>query len=188
MISEFVSFVEELFPSITPYTKEQVRQAIRQFEQSGQQYKYCMHEPVSYLAQGDIVDALPFIKYDEKGNQSLLKTKGILLSNTCDAENDDVVVFAPLLPIDKIKLERSVVTSNLIYRFLYIPDSNLLDYVVDMSLINSFSKNLIETGIVQNKLNKVASLNQFGYYLFLCKLTVHLMRPEDREVQTVRAG
>jgi hypothetical protein len=188
MIREFISFVEELFPSISPYTKEQVKQAIRQFNESGQQYKFCMHQPLEFLSQGDVIETLPFIRYDDQGNQMILKTKGILLSNTCDADNDDTIVFAPLLPIDKLGIDRSAITSNLIYRFLYIPDAPLLGYVVDFSLINSFSKTLIEKGLKQGRLAKLASLNQFGYYLFLCKLTVHLMRPEDERVQADRAS
>lgn len=187
MISEFVSFVKELFPSINPYTKEQVRSALKQFETSGQYYRFFLNHPFDFLAQGDIIESLPFIKYDKFGNQSVYKTKGMLLSNTCDAENDDVVVFAPLIPLDKLKLNKSDVANNLIYRLLYFPDSFVSNYVVDLSLMNSFSKDLIVSSLEGKKLNKVASLNDFGYYLFLSKLTVHMMRPEDESVQKDRA-
>ena len=32
MIPEFIDFCKELFPSIDPYTKEQAKQAMKQFE------------------------------------------------------------------------------------------------------------------------------------------------------------
>lgn len=100
MIQEFITFVEQLFPSINPYTAEQTRDAIRQFDDKGQMYGFFMCKPFEYLSQGDIVAELPFTKTDSEGNESYFKSPAILLSNTCDAENDDFVVFSPLFPLD----------------------------------------------------------------------------------------
>ena len=58
--------------------------------------------------------------------------------------------------------------------------------VIDFGLINSYSTKLIGQSIEDKKINKIASLNDLGYYLFLCKLTIHFMRPEDIEVQQTR--
>lgn len=35
MINDFINFVQELFPSISPYTKDKVKDSIKQFEVSG---------------------------------------------------------------------------------------------------------------------------------------------------------
>lgn len=186
MINEFISFVQELFPSISPYTKERVRDAIKQFNIEGKKPNFLLYEPFKYLAQGDIIETLPFTRYDQEGNRQVYKTKGILISNTCDAENDDTVVFAPLLPLDLIKLEKANLVKNQNFRLLYLIDPKFEDYIVDLSLLNGYSKKLITDSIENGKMKKLSSLSQFGYYMFLCKLTIHLMRPEDLQVQDCR--
>jgi len=189
MMQEFINFVQELFPSISPYTKEKIKDALKQFYISGKTLNCFMLHPLNELCQGDIVEDLPFSRYDINGNRSIFKTKGILLSNSCDAENDDTIVFAPLLPIDKINLGKNSIdniTKNLNYRLLYFPDHMFKDYVIDLSLLNSYNKHMIVNAISDGKIKRVASLSQFGYYLFLCKLTVHFFRPEDTGVQELR--
>ncbi|MFJ7755668.1 hypothetical protein ACQKGI_19885 [Peribacillus muralis] len=188
MIHEFVDFVHEIFPSIQPYTKDQVKKAIRQFEQSGELYEFFLTTPLAHLAQGDIIETLPFVTYDKYGNEKVYKTKGILLSNTCDCENDDNIVFSPLLPVKHFNaVDNERFTRNLTYNLLYFPDTILSDHIVDLGIMNTFPKAAIEQKLERREFKKVFSLNKFGYYLFLSKLTVHLMRPEDLGVQKVRA-
>jgi len=69
---------------------------------------------------------------------------------------------------------------------LYLPDPQLKDYIVDFSFLNSVQKGLFEKLIEENEVEKHSSLNNFGYYLFLNKLAIHFMRPEDEEVQNQR--
>lgn len=189
MINEFIDFVTEVFPSIHPYTKEQVKASIQQFEKSGVQRKFSMHSALPHLAQGDIFeDSIPFIKQGKNGDLSVLKAKAILLSNTCDSERDDILIFAPLIPISSLEMDEQTIKSNQIYRLLYFPDPLIEEYVVDLSLLNSFSRVMFENKLTEGKFKKVMSLNDLGYYLFLCKLTVHLMRPEDTGVQKIRSA
>ena len=53
-------------------------------------------------------------------------------------------------------------------------------------LLNTFNKDVLNRMIVQGRVVKETSLNQFGFYLFLCKLTICFMRPEDEDVQADR--
>jgi len=186
MMQKFIEFVSELFPSISPYTKEKVKESLKQFELNGIQLKYSMHNPLPHLAQGDVFEELPFYKQDNSGGLNSFKTKAILLSNTCDAERDDVLLFAPLFKISDIDMDVASLKSNQIYRLLHFPDPSLSDYVVDFSIVNSFSRHLIEEKLTQSEINKILSLNDFGYYLFLSKMTIYLMRPEDLDVQKDR--
>ena len=62
---------------------------------------------------------------------------------------------------------------------MYIPDGVMEELFVDFEIMNTFSKNLIMSGIKNKKQNVIASLNQVGYYFFIIKLTVYLMRRED---------
>ncbi|ASA20967.1 hypothetical protein [Paenibacillus donghaensis] len=183
MINDFVDFVHELFPSISPYAKDNVKESIRQFEQSGKIQDYLLSQPLPHLAQGDIIEKFTFIKFDEHGNERNVQARGILLSNTCSAERDEQLLFAPLLPLADLDVNREKVQNNLNYRLLYIPDPGLIDYAVDFSIINSYPRKLIESSLQSERLRKSASLNKYGYYLFIAKLTVHLMRPEDTGVQ-----
>ena len=188
MMDEFIVMVKELFPSISPYTAETARNAMRQFEQSGAAYNCFTPTPFKdFLAQGDIISNLPFTRYAPDGEQMELRTCGLMLSNTCGAENGDVVTFSPLWALDSLDLPRRQVELNRKYRFMYFPDSRMSNFVVDFGIITAFPKRLVQTGISNGFLEKKHSLSQFGYYLFLCKLTVWFMRPEDTVIQLDRA-
>lgn len=187
-MKEFVKFVEQLFPSIEPYIAQNVKDVLIQFEKTGNTYTCFINKPLDYLAQGDILEELPFYKIDDDGALLEYKTKGLLLSNTCDAANDDNILCAPMLPLVKLEVERSTVKKNQIYNLLYFPDNIFSEYVVDLSLINTFSKFVIKKALEKNIIKKTASLSTFGYYLFLSKMTIHFMRPEDLTVQEERSS
>lgn len=59
MIPEFIDFCQELFPSINPYTKEQAKKAMQQFEGK---YGPVLSKTCSTfdLLQGDIFTEIPF--------------------------------------------------------------------------------------------------------------------------------
>lgn len=189
MIGEFITFVEKMFP-MDPYVAEQARVAIRQFELSKERrtenplYNFFLPTPISHLSQGDIIGGnVPFELEDpDTGEIMVYRGPGILLSNTCDAERDSYIVISPLLPLEEMYRGRKKdFSTNLTYNLLYFPDSNFSDYVIDLTIMNTFSRK-----VITDNYHTVASLNQFGYYLFLCKLTVQLMRPEDEGVHIQR--
>lgn len=62
---------------------------------------------------------------------------------------------------------------------MYIPDGSLIDYYVDFEIMNTYSRDLIMSGLSDNRLSRIASFNQIGFYFFIVKLTVYLMRKED---------
>ncbi|MEW4371756.1 hypothetical protein [Paenibacillus kandeliae] len=194
MLSELIDFVTELFPSINPYTKDKVKSAIRQFEISSggktpsRNIDYLTNQPFDYLTQGDIISNLPFVRYNSKtGVRGLLVTEGILLSNTCDAVRDPALVFAPLIELSNFTNEQQEqIKKNEIYRLLYLPDGKISNKVIDFSMVNSLPRVMIVEGLKKAYMTKNSSLNRYGYYLFLVKLTVHFMRPEDAEAQISR--
>lgn len=188
MIEDFISFVKRIFPSIDPYEAERVKSAVRQFEETGRTYKCFTSKPFQYLAQGDIIDELPFTMLDDNARMGKYRSKGLILSNTCDLENDDNIICAPLLPISSIDLPRDTIEKNVVYNIIFFPDHRFSDYIVDLSLINTFPKSVINKAIEKEEIKKIASLSDFGYYLFLSKLTIHFMRPEDVEVQSERVS
>lgn len=188
MIPEFIDFCKELFPSIDPYTKEQAKQAMKQFE-SIEGPVLCRACGAFDLLQGDIFSEIPFFYTDENGEMKVIRRKAQLLSNTCDASRDELLLFAAIHPLSDIHDNDSMISNivrNKRYSAFYLPDRILKDDYVDFELINSMSRETFLRLYQEQKVKRIASLTMVGYYMFICKLTVFFMRPEDVEVNSDR--
>ena len=73
------------------------------------------------------------------------------------------------------------------FEYLYFPDTEIGDSFVNFGLITSVSREAFQKFVEAGKSERIASLNATGYFLFITKLTVFLMRPEDSEVYASRA-
>ena len=186
MIKELIQFTPELFPAISPYTKENVNKAIAQFDYKS--LEWFMPSPIEYLSQGDIIKELPFTLFNEKGDKDILFTKGIVLSNTYDVSRDDYIIIAPLIQYENIINEeaKKTVRANKYYDKMCFTNSQLDDYFVDFTRATTFNRKLV-LKLLENKTNVEYSLNQYGYYLLLIKLTIYFMRPEDYDTNKIRA-
>ena len=136
---------------------------------------------------------------------------GMMISNTCDAENREYIIFCPCFTVDEFKelkidnivsntriivlngcfralLKIDNIVSNTYYNLFYLPIKPSIEdnIVVNFSITTSISRERILENIDKNIINKCFSLNQFGYYYFIAKLTIHFMRPEDIQVQSSR--
>ena len=188
MITEFIEFCEELFPSIQPYTAEQAKMALLQFEKDGKMLQYITNNlNDGELYQGDIFSDVPFYYMQPNGTYGMAKYKAQLLTNTCDAIRNDNLNFAAILPLNEFsnKFQTNII-KNKSYQFLYLPDNKTKDFVIDFGLINTISREAFIRAVNQNKIRKIVSLSDIGYYMFICKLTVYFMRPEDVEVNNLR--
>lgn len=186
MLDKFIEFTHSLFPSIDPYTKEHTKDAIKQFQDTGRTINYLNFKPFGFLAQGDILDGIMFVRLNNVGEIEAYSGKGMIISNTCSADHDEAVLIAPLFKISDLGLKVDNIKSNLHFRLFYLPDDKYSNYVVDFSMMNTFNKSLLTNMINEKKINKESSLNQMGFYLLIAKLTVCFMRPEDRGVQNSR--
>lgn len=188
MIPEFIEFCQKLFPVIDPYTKEQAKRAMTQFESSNG--PFLSQETDSFdLFQGDIFSEIPFLYTDETGKVKVIKRKAQLLSNTCDASRDPFLLFAAIHPLADFKDNQSLINGivkNTKYNAFYLPDRILKNDYVDFGLINSIPRELFLRFHEEHKVKKIASLTLVGYYMFLCKMTVFFMRPEDLDVNESR--
>lgn len=190
MIAEFIEFCHHIFPNIDPYTKEQARVAMAQFERSSQPSLTKM-ETSNDLFQGDIFSEIPFFYIDENGKQKMIKCKAQLLSNTCDATRDKTLLFAALHPLKDFGDNPSMIDNlkrNKKYNAFYLKDSMLSDEYVDFEMINTISRDAFNRLLETNKVRRIASLTLVGYYMFICKLSIFFMRPEDVEVNSGRAS
>ena len=189
MIPEFIDFCKELFPSISPYTRDQAKRAMEQFENLYGNPKLVAHPKDAELYQGDIYTEIPFLYTNENGEQTCIMRKAQLLTNTCDAVRDVNLIFAAIHPCEEFsKTAKDLVSikGNHTFRLFYIPDPETQDLLIDFSLLTTLSRNtflsLLQKGIV----HRIAALSQIGYYMFICKLTVFFMRPEDVQVNKDR--
>ena len=189
MISDFVRFCGELFPSISPYTATRTLDAIEQFRLNGKTVKYLMMKPFEIMCQGDIFENIPFLRYDDNGNIKSANLKAQILTNTCDCQRDEYLTFAAMLPIsDYSQGQFDAIKRNVTFRLLYMPDTYVKEYVIDFSLLTTIPRTLINQAIEIGKINRLASLSQIGFHLFIAKLTVYFMRPEDAGVNDSRSN
>lgn len=181
MLTEFIDFVNDVLPSIDSSSKDAAKEAILQFEKTGEQLKYLMLKPLDQLSQGDIISKVPFIYFDEKGLQKSFTAEALVLSTSCHIDQKDLMVLVPVLPLDIFNGNLEDLKRNTIFDYMYIPDYDMAEKFVNFEYMNTYSKDLILMGIEQHKIKRLASLNQLGYYFFIVKLTVYLMRKEDSD-------
>lgn len=186
MIKELIQFTSELFPSISPYTKENVIKAIEQFDY--EKLEWFSSKPISYISQGDIIEKIPFSYIDENGKKDTILTKGIILSNTCDISRDEYIIVAPLFEYGSFldKNQSKIVRANKYYDKMCFTNSQLDGYFIDFTRLLSFNRKLL-LKLLASKTRVEYSLNQYGYYLLLTKLTIYFMRPEDKETNELRS-
>lgn len=152
------------------------------------------------IAQGDILKGLNagFWDFDASTNKPKFRKKenifGIVLTTTCDNERNDYLSFVPLFESDqyfsKIKdkdgsLKDSIdsIKKNTVTTLLFLPATNNIPSLIgDFSLCISMTRNFLDNLRKQGKIQKAQTLTMQGYYFFLAKLTLHLMRPETLEV------
>lgn len=186
MLKELIDFVDSVLPSVSMETKEGVQSAIAQFEKDGEQIKYLTLSPLSELSQGDVVSEIPFYYFDENGKQQVFKAEALVLSTSCHIDQKDKLVLVPVMPIEAFEGNTVELKKNKVIDYMYIPEGNMISKFVNFEIMNTFSKNLIMDGLSSGKLRRIASLNQIGYYFFIIKLTVYLMRKEDADTQQKR--
>lgn len=181
MLKEFIDFVDSILPSVSPDMREGAKNAILQFEKTGEQLKYMMINPLEQLSQGDVLSKVPFIYFEEDGSQRTFAADALVLSTSCHIDQKERIVLAPVLPIENFCGNMKDLKKNTIFDYMYIPDAIMSEKFIDFEYMNTYSKDLIIRGIDLGKVKRIGSLNQLGYYFFIVKLTVYLMRKEDSD-------
>ena len=186
MLKEFIDFVDSILPSVSPDISDRAKEAILQFEKNGEQLKYMMLNPLEELSQGDIISRVPFTYFDNDGEQRTFVSEALVLSTSCHIDQKDSIALVPVFPLDVFEGNIVDLKRNTIFDYMYIPDTRMSGKYINFEYINTYSKDLIKNGIEDNKIQRIGSLNQLGYYLFIVKMTVYLMRKEDNETLNKR--
>ncbi|MGI5093258.1 hypothetical protein [Treponema socranskii] len=187
--ASFIDFVTSLFPSINPYVQEQTKHSLEQFYEHGKTFECYNNKPLDGICQGDIIENVnvPIIGID--GSINMAKRTVLIISNSCDIENDDYILIAPFYSFDEGCFSKSQIIelkNNKFFGKMYFPDVSEEEIFADFSYIQSMPKQYFIDGIKINQMRIKHSLNLVGFYLLLCKLTIHFMRPEDKQLQSGR--
>ena len=135
-------------------------------------------------------------------DEKIGKAPAIVLSNTCDIDTNNLrgyfssqIVYATIFSLDKYKkklIEKKIKDENsimqhiesirkqLITQILYLPIGSGLDYegIVFLDRINHCDNNYIKRSELKDK--RLFSLSNYGFYLFLIKLSIHFTRTQEQ--------
>ena len=151
--------------------------------------------------QGDLVREIRYPDWNsEEKVFERTYTDALILSNTCDLDVSNIrkahkqVVLAPIIEMEQyleeisneqgveemVKSIKAQTTSNI----LYLPPNimNGKDYICHLDKAFWFPTQELHTYLSDIAQNRIASLDYFGYYLFLVKLSYHFCRlPEEKQ-------
>ena len=119
MLDEFIDFVSEIFPCISPDVKYKAKDAVLQFEKEGHQLKFLMMTPLKKLSQGDIISNVPFARFSKDGTQKYFIADAIILSTSCHIDNKKYITLAPIFNLDTFDGDKEQLKKNKIYDYIY---------------------------------------------------------------------
>lgn len=176
---------------LTRPQKEGLIEALKDFPTNTKYYLGNYPEELKYaILQGDI-----FADITVYGPLGQRKTKGIVLSNSCDVDTSNKrelpmrALFAPLVSLEKLiqlfeteKVPTDTITSKIeaikkqqVTNMVYLPENdNFKESVVFLDDIYQMpAKDLKE--LLDEKC-KLVTLSQVGFYILLFKLSIHFCR------------
>ena len=180
----FEKILKDLFPSLSESSKDQIKQAIQQLEVNPK-LLFQFDNLKLDVYQGDTFSEIQFVTLIDEGKYAKNNLKCMIISHTCDFEKRENILIAPIYPIDIIKkrfdkLQIDSIKKNFIYDKIFLPYPTAENgLVVDLNGINSVRKSFIKTLINKNKLYRLTTFSQIGFYFFIIKLTVHFLRREN---------
>ena len=183
-LEAFINYSYQLFPNIDSSIKQSLSDVLQQFDIT--KFNWFSPNNLGGINQGDILDKIPFIFQDENGKINLFQTKGMVISNSCDVENDSEVILAPLIPYANSNEfndnQKKDILNNKYNAKMCLSYSEIDNYYIDLAGMQSFNKHFILKLFEEKKIKLEYSLSQFGWYFLLTKLTIHFMRMEDHEL------
>lgn len=205
-------FDELLPPYLTSQEKGRLQKGLQQFIVNPQKNKipdysnFYINSSSDYLMQSDLLNSVKMISWDEDAKD--FKTgyiSAMLISSTCDLSKDNIhtinkkeALFAPIIAIsefcadlkkegyseDRIKAFYDTLRKQEFSNLFYIPknEKNENDYMVFLDKVSWFpATELINDEVKLNDLRFI-SLSNFGFYLFILKLSYHFCRlPEEAD-------
>ncbi len=204
---------DQMLPSyLTNTAKGRIKEALEQFFDDTEQINYADFytlEEHNFLMQSDVVHSVVGIDWDvNERTYTSGFIAALLISNSCDVtiENNRTVnskeaLFAPITLVEsyltlarengaseeQLNTFRNTLQRQEYTNLFYLPPNpvNQKDYIVRLDKIHWVPQTEL-TGIISDLDNeRFISLSDWGYYLYLTKLSLHTCRvPEELERKT----
>ena len=194
-----IDLVKVFLPKfLSAETEKELYEGISQFPEKYDQIYTSYIPEDQVLFQGDCLESLPFYKISKHGVPIWKNAPCILLSNTCDMDirnsrkYSSQIVYAPIFSLEKFKkfvLEKrysedsvngliSEIKKQRCTQLLYLPaNGNLQESVVFLDRLYNMPANAISRDNLQE--TRIETLNIFGSYLLLLKISIHFTRMKD---------
>jgi hypothetical protein len=209
MAFDDISFENTLPPYLSQPNKTRLKEGLSQFFSVGHRIKdkrydhFYLDNPPDFFMQGDVINSIPVYNWDAETNQYITGySPVVMISSTCDIFEDHdrllekEVLFATLIPLidfcqdleaegfteKNIKSIHSNLRQQLYSNLFYLPPNPIdgREFVVffDKTFWHPSIKFLEKRERINEE--RFISLDHFGFYLFICKLSYHFCRvPED---------
>ena len=200
--------LEKLLPAeLTLQKKGRLRDGLAQFSdpdnsQDKSYTDFYLQTAHDYFLQGDLIREIRFPSFNaESGRYEKLYYDALILSNTCDIYESNKriiekkIVLAKMITVEvfnesmkEVGIENpDVILANVKNQkhsnIMYLPPSrHNLDYLVyldDLSVVEKEEINALKADMTNNR---IESLDYFGHFLFIFKLSYHFCRlPEETD-------
>ena len=176
-------------PYLTSFSREELKKQLRSFPIGNNYFSYQWTGPESPI-QGDGWNGFTEINFR---SLELKAVAGVVVSNSCDIDESNIslrkrnILFAPIVKlsdyidrlkeyshsISSIKSHISAICAQEKTELFYIPKSNRTPECLVM--LDSISHQPLEA-FLNSQRERLFRLNEFGFYIFLMKLSIHLTR------------
>lgn len=164
---------------------------------------FYLEKPPSYFLQGDVLKKINSLFWDDETSQYAFNDSPvILLSNTCDVSegNDQSIgkqaLYAPVVKLDiyvesliedgftneQIESVLNNLRSQTYSNIFYLPANPKTgnEYVISLDNIFWQPSDILKAKIADIDSERFISLNHFGFYLLITKISYHFCRvPEE---------
>lgn len=180
-------------PYLTPGDRHQLYEELKQFPKS---FDYYWPTTDNVILQGDGLPGFLYI-YSASAGIEQKSVTGIVISNSCDIvpaddlAEDQNVLFAPIAPIDRYveryramgKTQEQVesftdtIRKQMVTTLFYLPSyrDRLPESIVPLDDIRPEPVRYL----YKNKGDRIFSLSQYGFWIFLIKLSIHFTRMQE---------
>lgn len=188
-LDDLIRLFNEAFPILPGSPAREPEQALRQFyaEEIGTIQVIC--DPVPEWAQGDIIEPLPFIDWNDQGEPVFFEAPGMVMTSTCDLDRKEYIAFCPCFMVDDLKRLSAYndIRKNIVFDFFFIGTCLTgEEWAVDLSRPMTLPRQRIAKRLDDRDLARRHSLTQKGWYLFITKFAMKYLRPDDMETMNQR--
>jgi hypothetical protein len=173
---------------------DQLISQLRDFPANIDKRMYTTGLESNIIYQGDALDDMPVVIIDNL-ELGVKKRPCMIISNTCDMDLANkrlfptTIMYTPIVQLcnyekillqygeseEKIKNHLSDVKSQKVSNMFYLPSiGNLGESIVFLDRILNVSQKYIDRDTVESR--RKFSLSDYGFYLFVFKLSIHLSR------------